>query len=221
MKLVWQKLACSLRRWKIHIPRTKNNISIQKTYSNYNFLCWRSHFKNPCFGFRQVSKPSKSKSNHSASGFVVFVRSETWRNPRPRFWNSTLSTPFFLHLMVGEMVQNSQTLYSFTFTAVIVVHEYIYSHLTTKFTFKKYICLQLTTYFLFTIEYIFTHIYGMYHSHSTALVLSVRTFTIQIFIQHGTIFIQPFNMFCALPLWIFRSQLPLFSERKWQTKEGP
>ena len=42
--------------------------------------------------------------------------------------------------------------------AVIVIHEYIYSHATTKFTFKKYICLHLTTSFLFT--NIFTHIYG-------------------------------------------------------------
>ena len=28
--------------------------------------------------------------------------------------------------MVGEMVENSQSLYSFTFNAVIVIHEYIY-----------------------------------------------------------------------------------------------
>ena len=34
--------------------------------------------------------------------------------------------------MVGEMVQNSQSLYSFTSTAVIVIHEYIYSHSTTS-----------------------------------------------------------------------------------------
>ena len=72
--------------------------------------------------------------------------------------------------MVSEMVQNSQSLYSFTFTAVIVIHEYIYSHSTTKFTFKKYICLHLTTYFSFT--NIFTHIYGMYRSHSTAYIRS-------------------------------------------------
>ena len=39
--------------------------------------------------------------------------------------------------MVGEMVQNSQKLYSFTFNGVIVIHEYIYSHSTTEFTFKK------------------------------------------------------------------------------------
>ena len=61
--------------------------------------------------------------------------------------------------MVGEMVQNSQSLYSFTFSAVIVIHEYIYSHSTTEFTFKKYIYSDLTVYFFFTI--IFTHIYGM------------------------------------------------------------
>ena len=31
--------------------------------------------------------------------------------------------------MVDEMVQNSQSLYSFTFNAVIIIHEYIHSHL--------------------------------------------------------------------------------------------
>ena len=30
-------------------------------------------------------------------------------------------------VMVGEMVQNSQRLYSFTFSAIIVIHQYIYS----------------------------------------------------------------------------------------------
>ena len=214
-----------------------------------------------------------------------------------------------VRLMVGETVQNSQSLYSFTFTAVIVIHEYIYSHSTTKFTFKKYICLHLTTYFLFT--NIFAHIYGMYSF--TYNGLYPFTFTIQIFIQHGAIHSRPqrprffrsaprittsgkplvtsgwfrtrksanhglparlrnlrnlkqlvavngyqnrpplrlrvfrnrpevvilcadrknrglwgqewvqysFNIFCALPLRIIRSQLPLFSELKWQTKEGP
>ena len=39
--------------------------------------------------------------------------------------------------MVSEMVQYSQSLYSFSFNAVIDIHEYIYSHSTTKFTFKK------------------------------------------------------------------------------------
>ena len=54
---------------------------------------------------------------------------------------------------------NSQSLYSFTFNAVIVIHEYIYSHSTTKFTFKKYIYSHLQVSFLFTI--IFAHIHEM------------------------------------------------------------
>ena len=61
--------------------------------------------------------------------------------------------------MVGEMVQNSQSLYSFTFNALIDVHEYIYSHSTTEFTFKKYIYAHLPVYFLSTI--ICAHIYEM------------------------------------------------------------
>ena len=36
--------------------------------------------------------------------------------------------------MVGEMVQNSQSLYAFTFNVLIDIHEYIYSHSTTEFT---------------------------------------------------------------------------------------
>ena len=93
------------------------------------------------------------------------------------------------------MVQNSQSLYSFTFTAVIVIHEYIYSHSTPKFTFKKYICLHLTTYFSFT--NILTHICGMYRSHSTAYIrshsLSKYSFNT---VQYSC------NIFCALPLRI-------------------
>ena len=103
--------------------------------------------------------------------------------------------------IVGEMVQNSQSLYSFTFTAVIVIHEYIYSHSTTKFTFKKYTCLHLTTYFSFT--NIFTDIYGMYRSHSTAYIRShSRSKYSFSTVQYS------FNIFCALPLRIVRSQLP-------------
>ena len=54
--------------------------------------------------------------------------------------------------MVGEMVQNSQSLYSFTFKAPIDIHEYIYSHSTkifSLFTFagvfltQDYICSHL------------------------------------------------------------------------------
>ena len=67
--------------------------------------------------------------------------------------------------MVGEMVQNSQSLYSFTFSDVIIIHEYIDSHSATKFIFRKYINPHLKTYFLFT--NIFTHIYaGIFYSHS-------------------------------------------------------
>ena len=82
--------------------------------------------------------------------------------------------------MVGEMVQNSQSLYSFTFNAVIVIHVYFYSLSTTEFTFKKYIYSHLPVYFLFTI--IFAHIYEM--SSFTFNVLYSFTFTIEIFIQH-------------------------------------
>ena len=109
--------------------------------------------------------------------------------------------------MVGEMVQNSQSLYSFTFNVVIIIHEYVYSHSTTKFIFKKYINSHLTTYFVFT--NIFTHIYGMYsftfigyiHSHSRS---KYWFNTVQ----------YSFNIFCAPPSRIIRSQLPLYSERR-------
>ena len=37
--------------------------------------------------------------------------------------------------VVGEMVQNSRSLYAFTFNVLIAIHEYIYSHSTTEFTF--------------------------------------------------------------------------------------
>ena len=79
-------------------------------------------------------------------------------------------------VMVGEMVQNSQSLYSFTFNAVSVIHEYIYSHSTTEFTFKKCIYSHLTVYFLFTI--IYTHIQQM--SSFTFNALYLFTFTIEI-----------------------------------------
>ena len=86
------------------------------------------------------------------------------------------------------MVQNSQSLYLFTFNALIIIHEYIYPHSTTKFTFKKYINSHLTTCFLFT--NILTHIYEMYSF--TFNGLYSFTFTIEILVQHGAIFIQHF-----------------------------
>ena len=95
------------------------------------------------------------------------------------------------------------SLYSFTFTAVIVIHEYIYSHSTTKFAFKKYICLKLTTYFFF--RNIFTHIYGMYRSHSTDHIRSHSRSKYSVnTVQY------PFNIFCVIPFRIFKSKLRLF-----------
>ena len=104
--------------------------------------------------------------------------------------------------MVSEMVQNSQILYSFTFNAVIVIYEYIYSHSTTKLTFKKYIKFysHLTVYFLFTI--IFTHIYEMSsftYSHSTCYIRSHSRSK------------YSFNILCAPLVRIIRSQLPLYN----------
>ena len=103
--------------------------------------------------------------------------------------------------MVGEMVQNSQSLYSFTFNAVIVIHEYIYSHSTTNFTLKKYIYSHLMMYFLFT--NIVTHIYEIYSFTFNGLYLF--TFTIEIFIHH---FLR--TAFCASLGSSFRS---IISER--------
>ena len=98
-----------------------------------------------------------------------------------RYRGKTKNLLVFTELpMVGEMVQNSQSLFSFTFNVLIDIHEYIYSHSTTKFTFKKYIYSHLPEYFLFTI--IFAHIYEM--SSFTFNELYPFTFTIKIFIQH-------------------------------------
>ena len=116
--------------------------------------------------------------------------------------------------MVSEMVQNSQSLYSFTFSALFIIYEYIYSHSTTKFLFKKYIYSHLTTYFLFT--KIFTHIYGSIHSHSTVYIRShSRSKYWFNTVQYS------FNIFCAPPLRIIRSQLSLFSERKMADEGRP
>ena len=94
------------------------------------------------------------------------------------------------------------------FTKFIFIHIHgcycysrIYSHSTTKFTFKKYICLHLTTYFSFM--NIFTDIYGMYRSHSTAYIRSHSRSKYPFnTVQYS------FNIFSALPLRIVKSQLP-------------
>ena len=90
-------------------------------------------------------------------------------------------------VMVGEMVQKSQRLCSFTFSAIIS-HQYIYSHSATKFLFKRYIYSHSRKYFLFT--NIFTHINEMYLF--TFNGLYSFTFMIEILVQHGGIFIQHF-----------------------------
>ena len=92
--------------------------------------------------------------------------------------------------MVGEMVQNSQSLYSFTFNALIDIHEYIYLHPTTEFTFKKYIYSHLPVYFLFTI--IFAHINEM----SSFTFNKLYPFTSHSRSKYS------FNIFCAPPLRI-------------------
>ena len=107
----------------------------------------------------------------------VLAKTQILKFYQPLVGNKSPSRESF---MVGEMVQNSQSLYSFTFNAVIVIHEYIYSHSTTNFTLKKYIYSHLTMYFLFT--NIFTHIYEIYSF--TFNRLYSFTFTIEIFIQH-------------------------------------
>ena len=111
--------------------------------------------------------------------------------------------------MVGEMVQNSKSLYSFTFNAVIVIHKYIYSYSTTNFTVKKYIYSHLMMYFFFT--NIFTHIYEIYSF--TFNGLYSFTFTIEIFIYH---FLR--TAFCASLGSSFRS---IISERIRQMKGKP
>ena len=89
--------------------------------------------------------------------------------------------------MVGEMVQNSQSLYLFTFNAFIIIHEYIYSHSKTKFIFKKYINSHLATYVLFT--NIFTHIYEMYSFtfnglYSFTFTIVYRSYNSPPFVRH-------------------------------------
>ena len=74
----------------MHISRVKHNIWIEKTFSYDNlnkFFCWRSKFKNLCFGSHQVCKRSKTIKplNLRPLGFKCFWRMETWWNPRTRF----------------------------------------------------------------------------------------------------------------------------------------
>ena len=69
--------------------------------------------------------------------------------------------------MVGEMVQNSQSLYSFTFNALIAIHENIYSHSTKKYLFTftfvfliyDHICSHLRDVFILIQRVIFIDIH--------------------------------------------------------------
>ena len=115
--------------------RPRNHCSICQMCRDYRDL--------HCCVSNQISSLATRPFMNQTTLLLVYINLRN-RKPRPN------------PSMVGEMVQNSQSLYSFTFNAVIVVHEYIYSHSTTEFTFKKYISLHLTVYFLFTIMY--THI---------------------------------------------------------------
>ena len=87
--------------------------------------------------------------------------------------------------MVGEMVQNSQSLYSFTFNALIVIHEYIYSH-STKIFIHMYRCISYSRLFLLTFtRCLYSHLTCYIQSHSWS--------------KHS------FSIFCAPPLCIIRS----------------
>ena len=94
--------------------------------------------------------------------------------------------------MVGEMVQNSQIQYSFTFNDFIVVHEYIHSHSITTLLLVIYTNSHSTTSFLVTNIFI-------YIPHT----LSSFTLKVKFSIQHGCN--TSFNILCASPFthhWI-------------------
>ena len=129
---------------------------------------------------KETLETHEKKSGDSIKNCEILFFSRSRLN-KPLFHpGKSLLKNHHLFSMVGEMVQNSQSLYSFTFNALIDIHEYIYSHSTTEFTFKKYIYSHLPVYFLFTI--IFAHIYEM--SSFTFNELYPFTFTIEISIQH-------------------------------------
>ena len=97
-----------------------------------------------------------------------------------------LFLPYNKHLinranMAGEMVQNSQSLYSFTFNALIGIHEYIYSHSTIEFTPVQEIYLFTFTCVYLIHDYICSHLRDVFIH--IQRVISI-TFTIEIFIQH-------------------------------------
>ena len=79
--------------------------------------------------------------------------------------------------MVGEIVLKSQSLYLFTFNAFIIIHEYIYSHSTTKFIFKIYQRISYSRIYLLTFTrciHLHVHSTVYIHSHSTNIIGSTR-----------------------------------------------
>ena len=88
--------------------------------------------------------------------------------------------------MVGEMVQNSQIQYLFTFNDFIFIHEYIHSHSTTTLSFNLYKDSHSTTYFLVT--NIFIYIRDIYSF----------TFKVKISIQHGCNIHSTFGKGCKI-----------------------
>ena len=96
--------------------------------------------------------------------------------------------------MVGEMVQNSQSLYAFTFNVLIDIHEYIYSHSITEFTPVQEI-------YLFTFTCVFL-IHDYICSHLRDVLIHIQRV---IFIHIHDRNIHQFNIFCAQPLRIIRS----------------
>ena len=102
------------------------------------------------------------------------------------------------NIMVGEMVQNSQSLYSFTFNAVIVIHEYIYSYSTTNFTLKKIYLFTFNDVFLIH-EFIYSHLRDIFIHIQRVICVHIHDRNIH----------SPFSAHRLLR--IIRFQLPLYN----------
>ena len=94
-----------------------------------------------------------------------------------------LFLPYNKHLinranMAGEMVQNSQSLYSFTFNALIGIHEYIYSHSTIEFTPVQEIYLFTFTCVFLIHDYICSHLQDVFIHIQRVMYQSNRSFNI-------------------------------------------
>ena len=88
-----------------------SSVRISHGRGNFDFRCWATRI---IITSMPMSATYRAMVEHS----ILFV------NIVNRYFD-----------VVGEMVQNSQSLYAFTFNVLIDIHEYIYSHSTTEFTF--------------------------------------------------------------------------------------